>query len=300
MSFCKQCGASLDEDAVFCKKCGSRVEEADKEKIRAKGKSSSRKEAYEGVIRKCPNCGDPIDAFELICDKCGYNFTTDRISTSQERLAAQLEAIERKKGRGWKAKKATCINSFPVSISAEEIVSFMSYACGNIDMDCVSQSLENDKYDKGDHQIAEAWIGKMEQMYHMTKISLSDSPVFSQVEHIYLEKKEEIKKASKKRIWSNPLFWCFFGMAICFVLIPIILGVIEVNTEKHKNQLKEQGMISAGDDRDYWFKNYEYVVATLEGKGFTNIQVIDLDDANVFKKEDDYICGYMDYLFLLF
>ena len=183
MGFCKQCGSELPEDARFCEKCGTPVSaNSGNQPVKMQAETSERKQIYEGEIRKCPNCGDPIDAFEYVCDKCGFNFSTNRMSTSQERLAAQLAAIDNQMPKGkkknsedivaYKSQKASCINTFPVANSIEEIVSFMMYASGNIDMACVSTSSMSlgESYDKGDYQIAEAWIGKMDQMYQMAKM----------------------------------------------------------------------------------------------------------------------------------
>ena len=209
MAFCVNCGTKLDDDARFCVKCGTPVNQTHTDNHQVKVQPvNKRRETYEGELRKCPNCGDPIDAFEYVCDKCGYNFATNRISTSQEKLSAQLATIDAKmqnelnKNKGkdywtvrnisesYKQQKATCINSFPVSNSVEEIASFMMYASGNIDMSCVATSVQNNTYDKGDHQIADAWIGKMDQMYHMAKVSFASSPTFTQIEQIYLLKKK--------------------------------------------------------------------------------------------------------------
>ena len=237
MAFCKQCGARVDDDARFCEKCGVAIGGQDSGNTSPviQPISSARKQSYEGEIRKCPNCGDPIDAFEFVCDKCGFNFSTNRISTSQERLSAQLAEIDaklqeakktrKKKDHEWaipfKEQKATCINTFPVANSIEEIMSFMMYASGNIDMNCVATSnVDRSYYDKGDHMIAEAWIGKMDQMYHMAKVSFSDSPKFSQIENIYNDKKNEIKKTSVKRITTNPFF--ILGITVIIMWLFVI------------------------------------------------------------------------------
>ena len=113
MGFCKKCGVELAEDARFCEKCGTPVtiQSAGSESIKMQSETDVRKQSYEGEVRKCPNCGDPIDAFEMICDKCGFNFSTNRMSLSQERLAAQLATID--------AKMQAAENSLPFkSVSA--------------------------------------------------------------------------------------------------------------------------------------------------------------------------------------
>ena len=257
MGFCKKCGSEVAEDARFCEKCGTPVNQqgSSAQAVKMQPDSGARKQSYEGEIRKCPNCGDPIDAFELVCDKCGYNFSTNRMSTSQERLAAQLSAIDaemqeaKKKSRKddtewaipYKERKATCINAFPVANSVEEIASFLMYAGGNIDMSCVATSNSNNNYDKGDHMIADAWIGKMDQMYQMAKVSFADSPKFTQIEHIYTEKKKEIKKTRVKKIVSNPLFLSgamMVGGILMLLMMPLFMGGGERKLERQVKQIE--------------------------------------------------------------
>ena len=291
MGFCSQCGAQINEGARFCGKCGTAVSGVN---TSTEWNNWARKEIYEGEVRKCPNCGDPIDAFEFVCDKCGFNFSTNRMSNSQERLAAQLKAIEQKGLKETKKdviankiEKATCINSFPVANSIEEIVSFMVYAAGNIDMGCLSTSAESlADYDKGDRQIAEAWIGKMDQMYHMAKISFSDSPKFPQIEHIYNEKRKEIKKASKKKILSN--VWVWFVLLIGAIMaISAVIGIMAFQARtKDRPRLEAMGAIFPGYPSRYIKENYRVVVKQFEDMGFVDIETIDLDDASFWKKED--------------
>ena len=50
MRTCSNCGAQLDNDALFCTECGTKVE------------------AYGKV---CPNCGATIDDDSLFCAECG-------------------------------------------------------------------------------------------------------------------------------------------------------------------------------------------------------------------------------------
>ncbi len=307
MGFCKQCGSELPEDARFCEKCGTPVSaKTGNQSVKMQAESGERKQTYEGEIRKCPNCGDPIDAFEFICDKCGFNFSTSRMSTSQERLAAQLASIdakmqaETKKNKKndsetaikYKEQKATCINTFAVANSVEEIVSFMMYASGNIDMTCVATSNENNNYDKGDHMIADAWIGKMEQMYQMAKVSFSDSPMFSQIEHIYTEKKKELKKTGIKKITSNPMFGLAAMMVVCFALL-IGMYIWEEIKDSQQNversRMESMGFISAGRYTDYEKENFDVVKKQFEDMGFTNIELIDLDDAGIINNKADTV-----------
>lgn len=50
-TFCKNCGAYVDDDSQFCQDCGKQVNQA--------------------VIRYCPNCGEKLTSKEYFCRNCG-------------------------------------------------------------------------------------------------------------------------------------------------------------------------------------------------------------------------------------
>lgn len=94
-----------------------------------------------------------------------------------------------------------------------------------------------------------------------------------------LENEQKEKKFENKFLVGMWIFLGFFIVAVWTVLIKTGL-----DDEKKAEQLVEQGMVSAGYYEDYSGKNYNYVVSILEGKGFTNIEAISLDDADTKKK----------------
>ena len=51
MSYCQKCGKELAESARFCMNCGTPV-------MYDKQDNTNRKQVYDGVIHKCPNCGE--------------------------------------------------------------------------------------------------------------------------------------------------------------------------------------------------------------------------------------------------
>ncbi len=252
MLYCKECGAQIEEDSKYCEVCGAEISK------KIKVGNEARKESFEGELRKCPNCGDPIDAFEFICDKCGYNFSTDRKSTSQERLERMLSDIDSEiseikskdilKREELKGKKASCISSFSVSNSVEEVAAFMMYAAGNIDMSVLS----NTGADPGDNKIAEAWIGKMEQMFHMATVSFADSEMFPRIEKVYREKKEEIQAAKKKKARLGLKFAVGFGGF--YLLLFLVIGCFVLS---HKSQEKKMEKIVQEVQEDIKVGDYD-------------------------------------------
>ncbi len=74
---------------------------------------------------------------------------------------------------------------------------------------------------------------------------------------------------------------------ICFAII-LLCGFgpsIKMKISKAINQ--SEGKISAGYYKDFEGENYQYVKSTLESAGFINIELIDLDDQGLFKKDGE-------------
>ena len=87
--YCKECGAKLDDDAVFCMNCGVKILDTQNKKI-------------------CPNCGAAIVDDAFFCMKCGtkldstaeietYNLTNSQkektVKSSKEEIDPGLIAF---------------------------------------------------------------------------------------------------------------------------------------------------------------------------------------------------------------
>lgn len=87
--YCKECGAKLDDDAVFCMNCGVKILDTQNKKI-------------------CPNCGAAIVDDAFFCMKCGtkldstaeietYNLTNSQkektVKSNKEEIDPVLIAI---------------------------------------------------------------------------------------------------------------------------------------------------------------------------------------------------------------
>lgn len=62
MIICKNCGAPLDDDAIFCPECGTKTEKEEK---------------------KCPECGAVIDEDSTFCSECGAPLNSQSVSLSE-------------------------------------------------------------------------------------------------------------------------------------------------------------------------------------------------------------------------
>lgn len=77
------------------------------------------------------------------------------------------------------------------------------------------------------------------------------------------------------------------GLAI-FIIICIAVSLSENAKEEKINAMHAQGKYSIGNSEDYIDKNYKEVKASLELLGFTNIELVDLDESSFlsFNKND--------------
>lgn len=88
MKYCSNCGQKLDNEAKFCLNCGAVVS------TYSKNTQSQREVVYDGVIHKCPNCGEILNSFQLNCPACGYELRAIKASSSVKEFALKLEVIE--------------------------------------------------------------------------------------------------------------------------------------------------------------------------------------------------------------
>ena len=69
MRYCIQCGAPLQEDALFCPQCGAACAPAPSEPARD-ARTAEAAPAAE-TLRLCPRCGERLGAHQARCYRCG-------------------------------------------------------------------------------------------------------------------------------------------------------------------------------------------------------------------------------------
>ena len=92
MSYCKNCGAELNDNAVVCTKCGVLVGDGNK---------------------FCPNCGAEPDPLAVICVKCGYELKPIRpngTSTTQYKKVENYDVHNQDNDFLWAVK--TCFSKY--------------------------------------------------------------------------------------------------------------------------------------------------------------------------------------------
>ncbi len=99
-----------------------------------------------GDVRKCPQCGAPVQAMQAICPECGHEFTNISANSSAEKLSAKLQQVsdkyaarnyrtslsdkinsvsaEEKREKECRKEQAQVITSFPVPNTKEDLLEF--------------------------------------------------------------------------------------------------------------------------------------------------------------------------------
>lgn len=121
MAYCKKCGKQLADDAAFCSACGTPACQTKKRK------SSGRQERYDGVIHKCPNCGERLESFVSECPACGFELRDIGSCSQVNDLSSKLELAKSASQRN------ELIRNFYIPNTKEDIYEFVILATSNIE-----------------------------------------------------------------------------------------------------------------------------------------------------------------------
>lgn len=120
-----------------------------------------------GVIKKCPNCGAQIDAFQVQCPACGFE-----IRGEEEGGSAALKNFLDKYKKEAAREKTKLVNTFPLPNTIEDIIEFALFASQQIK--AISRKIE---IDNTDIDICTAWSAKLEEARIRAGLSFSkDDP----------------------------------------------------------------------------------------------------------------------------
>ena len=161
-----------------------------------------------GVIKKCPNCGAQIDAFQVQCPACGFE-----IRGEEEGGSAALKNFlnKYKKVNIWG--RADMVKTFPLPNTIEDITEFTLFASQQIKAISKQSNISGPYID-----ICAAWSAKLEEARIRAGLSFSkDDPraenfktfiedSAKDVELVYKlsakQKKENVKQKAKQK-WND-------------------------------------------------------------------------------------------------
>ena len=98
-------------------------------------------------------------------------------------------------------KKLELIKNYPIPNTVDDVFEFITLAIANIDVSLSKKTLINRQYTNTSflsganigHAISNAWVAKMEQLYHKAEISFPNDPVFEKIQKMYYDKMKELK-----------------------------------------------------------------------------------------------------------
>ena len=239
MLFCSNCGKEIESIAKFCSDCGS------PNYATPANNEEQRRVVYDGKIRKCPNCGEILKAFEINCLSCGYEIRDVLVSSAVKEFEMKLESIESRreyeKPRGLFAagealqrvsktdeQKISLIKSFSVPNSKEDMLEFMILATSSMNMSAYGFGSGTSISEK---QINGAWFSKVQQVYEKAKRSYSTDNTFTEINDLYDSCIKKIRKAKKKSVINLIL------LASCLPLMFFMTFMI-VNTSVPREETK--------------------------------------------------------------
>ena len=186
MAFCQKCGNELPNGAKFCANCGTPAG--------ASGSENVRKQEFVGTMKKCPNCGQILQAFQAKCPSCGHEIIGVSTTTSvREFFDKCLQILDNEQ-------KLELINNYPIPNAKEDLLEFALLASqqiktsyiariaktnmytagtalnsyGNTSLGSLKDRLKGNITKVGTAEIVSAWESKLDQVIHKAKISFSD------------------------------------------------------------------------------------------------------------------------------
>jgi uncharacterized Zn finger protein (UPF0148 family) len=95
MAFCSNCGTKLKDGSKFCAECGaSQAAVQTQADPPPQVAASQPRTVHVGQVKKCPNCGAPIESFQTRCPSCSYELNSIEVSSPVKEFATQLLNLE--------------------------------------------------------------------------------------------------------------------------------------------------------------------------------------------------------------
>ena len=192
---------------------------------------TTRKTEWDGVVRKCPNCGAALSSMTAFCHECGYELSERQSSNNVQEFVCNLTEMKfnlaniygktytADYGIAEKAKEVdemnkkivSYISSFPIPNTVEDISELMLYAVGNTQIEMGNASYKGGALNKSE-MIGKAWRVMVDRCYSKAKLSFGETKEFAKIARLY----KKVKKAEKRCDWQ---------VNILIAVIPILFAV---------------------------------------------------------------------------
>lgn len=181
------------------------------ENAQQKHREPHRKVDYEGEIRKCLNCGEPLSAFSVTCPSCGLEIRDRKTSKAIQEFAVKLSQANGQE------EKIEVIYSFPVPNTKEDIFEFLILASSNVD-GRINESL------------VDAWSVKLSQIYKKAELSFANDPDFLEVQKLYTQAQKKIRAQKSMQTTKNTANGVMHALSniliACPGLVLIAIGMV--------------------------------------------------------------------------
>ncbi len=205
MSFCTNCGSKLPDNAKFCTRCGASVPKNRQAAV------SSREDVYDGLIYKCPHCGEILQSFTARCPSCGCELRGNMAARSIHEF---YQDLIREKSQ---AQQDNIIRNFPIPNTKEDILEFMILASANI--------LEN-----SNSTVCESWMVKFDQAYQKALILFQNDSDFAKFQEIYDNCQANVHIKKRHKIGKFTIRMIIRNIIVCSGLLLMITAIITDHT----------------------------------------------------------------------
>lgn len=173
-----------------------------------------------GVVRKCPNCGAPIEAGSVKCADCGYTFVGIEANSSVTKLSEMLQQIEKNSSSDMLStvimgtskrlnEMSSAITNFPVPTTKEDLLEFILFLQPKTKKPSINSDVNQVK-------LYPAYKSKYDECVNKAKLFFADDPQFKP---LFAQAAD-----SKKFRWRNMSM--LQKMGICYGAVLLLVGII--------------------------------------------------------------------------
>ena len=191
-----------------------------------------RKAEWNGVVKKCPNCGEVLSSMSAFCPNCGHELSERQSSSTVQEFSQNIQELKDVLAEIEEMKETDDISKFDLSLkirniqesivayistvhipnTVEDITELMLYAVVNIQLEMTKPTDKGLFKDKKNQAIEDAWLFLLDRCYSKAEFAFEGTKEFAKIYRIY----KSIHKARKR---ADIQVWIAF-----FIMIMIAVG----------------------------------------------------------------------------